>query len=46
MITDTNNTDENIWYRLCKLSGTLDFWDNEGEDIYTDEDGESIEAFE
>ncbi len=30
----------NTPYDCCRLSGTLDFWDNPGEDIYTFEDGE------
>jgi len=29
-------------YQLCRDSGTLDFWDDPTEDIYTFEDGEDI----
>lgn len=28
--------------RAVELSGALDFWDDEGEDIYTLEDGEPV----
>ena len=45
MDTSSNNTDTEILipYHLCRMSGTLDFWDDKAEDIYTDEDGEPIE---
>lgn len=42
MTTDTNSVDENIYYKMCESSGTLDFWDEPGEDIYTNEDGKPI----
>ena len=30
-------------YLCCRDSGTLDFWDDPGEDVYTLEDGQPIE---
>jgi len=33
-------------YQLCRDSGTLDFWDDPTEDIYTFEDGEPIDKEE
>jgi hypothetical protein len=48
MDTSTNNYIEDISpvlssYQLCRSSGTLDFWDDSSEDIYTFEDGEPID---
>ena len=42
MDTSSNNCDTDIFYRLCRDSGTLDFWDDPAEDIYTFDDGEPI----
>ncbi len=30
------------WMRLVEMSGTLDFWNDPDEDIYTPEDGQPI----
>ncbi|MBW3539824.1 MAG: hypothetical protein KY476_06110 [Planctomycetes bacterium] len=30
------------WMRLAERSGAFSFWDDPGEDIYTDDDGEPI----
>jgi hypothetical protein len=46
MDTSTNNYDGLMAYRLCRSSGTLDFWDDPAEDIYTFEDGEPIDKEE
>jgi len=49
--TSTNNYIEDINpvlnpYQLCRDSGTLDFWDDPEEDIYTFEDGEPVDKEE
>ena len=41
--TNDNNYKPLSVYELCKESGTLDFWDDPNEDIYTFEDGEPVE---
>ena len=44
MDSSTNNCESLNAYKLCKESGTLDFWDEPEEDIYTFEDGEPIDG--